>query len=252
MMSDDEAQAGEQLTAPDADAATPADQAGETEERAAAPDERAAAPDERAESADAGAGATDVMDEEPVSGPVRARGGGVRGLPGRAARGAGRIRPRWRIASLAVLVVLVAGAGFWDASLASQRSQAQDTLNAENAAMAAATTDVGQILSYDYQHLSADLAQASRDTTGEFNSQFAVLATELISPAAAQQHTITKATVPDVSVVSATGNQVVVLAFVDQSTTDKSQPKAQKNVSQVKVTMQNIGGRWLVEQFQAL
>jgi Mce-associated membrane protein len=188
--------------------------------------------------------------DEPVAGPARGR--GLWGLPGRAARGAGRIRPRWRIVSLAVLVVLVAGAGFWDASLASQQSQAQNTQNAESAAMAAATTDVGQILSYDYQHLSADLAQASRDTTGEFNSQFAVLATELISPAAAQQHTITKATVPDVSVISTTGNQVVILAFVDQTTTDKSQTKPQKNVSQVKVTMQNVGGRWLVEQFQAL
>jgi Mce-associated membrane protein len=227
MMPDDEAQAGDELTAPD------------TSDEGPAP-------------ADAGAGATDVMDEGPVSGPSGARDRGVRGLPARAAQGAGRIRPRWRIVSLAVLVLLVAGAGFWDASLASQQSQTQQTQNAENAAMAAATTDVGQILSYDYQHLTADLAQASRDTTGEFNSQFAVLATELISPAATQQHTITKATVPDVSVVSATGNQVVVLAFVDQSTTDKSQPKAQKNVSQVKVTMQNVGGRWLVEQFQAL
>ena len=79
-----------------------------------------------------------------------------------------------------------------------------------------------------------------------------MLASELISPAATQQDTITKATVPDVSVISSTGNQVVVLVFVDQSTTDKTQKKAQANVSQIKATMEDVGGRWLVEQFQAL
>jgi Mce-associated membrane protein len=191
-------------------------------------------------------------DEQASPGPAQARARGVRALPGRVSSSAGRVRLRWRIVSLTVLVLLVAGVAVWDASLVSQQSRARNTQNAENAAMAAAKTDIEQILSYDYRNLSADLAKASSDTTGEFNGQFAVLASELISPAAAQQHTITKATVPDVSVISSTGNQVVVLVFVDQSTTDKAQQKAQQNVSQVKVTMQDVGGRWLVEQFQAL
>lgn len=197
---------------------------------------------------------TSARDEPETALSLRAeaRARGVLALPGRISRGAGRIPLLWRVVSLVVLVLLVAGSGAWDASLASQESQTRNTQSAENAAAAAATTDIEQILSYDYRDLSADLSRAIGDTTGEFNGQFTVLASQLITPTATQQHTITTATVPDVSVISATGNQVVVLVFVDQSTTDKTQTKAQKNVSQLKVTMENVGGRWLVEQFQAL
>jgi Mce-associated membrane protein len=53
-------------------------------------------------------------------------------------------------------------------------------------------------------------------------------------------------------VVSATADQVVVLLFVDQSTTNKTQQQPQQVASQVRVTMQQAGGRWLVAQFQAL
>jgi Mce-associated membrane protein len=222
-------------TVPDSEATAP-------DEQAIAADEETVAPDEDAEAAE----------EDAAPDSARSRRRGVFAIFGRVSRGAGRVPLGWRIVSLVVLVLVVAGVGVWDGSLASKQGRVQDTQNAENAAMAAAKTDIEQILSYNYHSLSADLDQASKDTTGEFNSQFAVLASELISPAATQQDTITKATVPDVSVISSTGNQVVVLVFVDQSTTDKTQKKAQANVSQIKATMEDVGGRWLVAQFQAL
>jgi Mce-associated membrane protein len=177
---------------------------------------------------------------------------GILGLPGRASRRAGRMRPRWRATSMAVLVMLVAGSAAAAASLAGRQRDDAAAQRAQTAAMAAATTEIGQILSYDYRDLNADLARAASDTTGEFNGQFGVLSGQLIGPAAAQEHVVTKATVPDASVISSTGGEVVVLLFVDQSTTNKTQKKAQQNVSQVRVTMENVGGRWLVEQFQAL
>jgi Mce-associated membrane protein len=173
-------------------------------------------------------------------------------LPRRASRRAGGLALRWRVTSMAVLGVLVAGTAVTSGFLVVKVRHDQATQSAENAAMAAAATDIGQILSYDYRHISTDLARANSDTTGEFSGQFGVLAGQLIGPAAAQQHTVTKATVPIASVISSSGNEVVVLAFVDQSTTNKSQAKPQQNVSQVQVTMEDVGGRWLVERFQAL
>ena len=202
---------------------------------------------------------TAVAEEQPVSETAEHRSSlllslarGVVRLPGRASRGAGRLRLRWRVILMAVLVVLVAGSAAEAASLATQQSNHTAEQSAQNAAMAAATTDIEQILSYNYRDLSADLTKASSDTTGEFNGQFGVLASQLIGPTAAKEHTVTKATVPDASVISGSGNQVVVLLFVDQSTTNDKQKKAQENVSQVRVTMENVAGRWLVEEFQAL
>jgi hypothetical protein len=45
---------------------------------------------------------------------------------------------------------------------------------------------------------------------------------------------------------------VVVLLFIDQITTSKAQSQPQQVASQIQVTMERAGGRWLVAQFQAL
>ena len=176
----------------------------------------------------------------------------VRGLPRRAVARAGELPRGRRITAAAVLGVLVAGVAATAVRLAVQAHDDAAVAAARTIALAAARTDIRQILSYDYRSISADLARARSDTTGEFRGEFAVLASQLIGPAAAQQHTITWATVPAASVVSATADRVVVLLFIDQNTANKAQPQPQQVASQVRVTMQRAGGRWLVAQFQAM
>lgn len=166
-------------------------------------------------------------------------------------RGAGRVPGAVRVILALVLALLVAGAGLLAYFEAAKVSTAQATQQEENAAMAAAKTEIAQVLSYDYRNLNADLAQATADTTGTFAGQFSVLEGQYIQPVATQQHTVTKAIVPEAAAVSSSGNQVTVLVFIDQSTTNKSQSKAAKNASQVRLTMENVNGRWLIEQFQA-
>lgn len=198
--------------------------------------------------ADGPAGPAVERREEPVTGLA----GGLRMLPRRAALRAGLLAPRWRITSIAVLGVLVAGAGLTAARLAAEARHGDAVTRARTAALAAATTDIRHILSYDYRSIHSDLARARNDTTGEFRGEFGVLASQLIGPAAAQQHTITWATVPHAAVVSATADQVVVLLFIDQRTASRAQPQPQLTASQIQVTMQRAGGRWRVARFQAL
>lgn len=153
---------------------------------------------------------------------------------------------------MAVLGALVAGATV-SAVLLGMAAHHDDVVSRTSAAArAAAAAEMPQILSYDYRSINSDLARASGYTTGEFRQQFSTLSSQIIAPAAIQQQTVTKATVPNSSVVSATADQVVVLLFVDQTTTSKAQRQPQPVASQVRVTMKQSGGRWLVAQFQAL
>lgn len=172
--------------------------------------------------------------------------------PRRIAQRAGRVPRRWRTGIVAVLAVAVVGVGVGDGILAAQASGNTTTQADRDAAVAAAKTEIGQILTYNYKTLSADLARASADTTGQFGGEFKVMAGQMIGPQAAQQQTVTKAVVPVAAAVNSSGNQVTVLVFVDQSTSNKQQPKPQVNASQLRVTMQKVNGRWLVEQFEAL
>lgn len=173
-------------------------------------------------------------------------------LPRRWAGRAGRLPLRWRVTAVAMLGAAAAAAGVAAAGLAAAAHRDDAVARASAAARAAASADIRQILSYDYRRIGADLARARADTTGEFRGEFGLLASQLIGPAATQQRTVTRASVPDAAVISATPDQVVVLLFVDQVTTSKPQPQPQRADSQVRVTMQRVGGRWLVAQFQAL
>ena len=153
---------------------------------------------------------------------------------------------------MAVLAVLAVAVGVTADRLAVHAQHDDAVAQARTAALAAAKTELPQILSYDYRSIGSDLATARADTTGQFRGEFNLLASQLISPVAGQQHTVTRATVPDAAVVSATADQVVVLLFIDQSTTSKKRQQPQQEASQVRVTMERSGGRWLVSQFQAL
>jgi Mce-associated membrane protein len=204
-------------------------------------DELTAAGDQAAGAAEATAGADEAT-----------AGAGNVSLPRRIALRAGRVPAAWRITIVVVLTLLVAASGVAAGILDTQTSNDTATQQERDAATAAAKTEVPQILSYNYKTLSADLARASADTTGQFSGQFGVLAGQLIGPNATKQQTVTNAAVPVAAAVDSSGNEVTVLVFVDQSTTSKQQPKAQKNASQLRVTMQKVKGRWLIEQFSAL
>lgn len=185
--------------------------------------------------------------------PARQRGSLRRALSPRAlSQRAGRVGTGWRVAWTVVLVVLVAGVGTGCWLLHGSVAGNQDSQGDSAAAVAAAKTETQQLLSWNYKNLTANTAQGMADTTGEFAGEWKTLVSEYIAPGVKDEDTVTVAKVSDVAPISVNGNEVSVLVFLDQSTTDKKDTKAQVDQSQLQLTMEKVGGKWLIERFEAL
>jgi Mce-associated membrane protein len=122
-------------------------------------------------------------------------------------------------------------------------------------AVAAARIAAHDLLSYDYRTIDTDIARAKSETTGEFASQYASTAAQLLAQAK-QVRAIVQAKPSTPGVITATGNQVVVLVFVDQLSVKEvagsRTPTTRIDQSRVRMTMTRVGDRWLVSQLAAL
>jgi Mce-associated membrane protein len=147
----------------------------------------------------------------------------------------------------AVVVALAVAAGVLGWKWHQAAALAQD----RKAASTAARTAVADVLSYDYRTLDADLARGQRGLAPGFRQEYARVVATSVRPVAVKQQVVTTATVPAVSVVSATRGSVEVLMFVDQLTTS-TEAKNVVNVSRVQVTMVRSGDRWLVSELRAI
>jgi Mce-associated membrane protein len=146
------------------------------------------------------------------------------------------------------------------AILGLQYRDAVRTDNARTAAMAAAEKAAPVIFSYDYRHLDQDFAKAEALLTGSFRDQYAKTTQTVVKPTALQYQGVVQAVVakpanggaPAVSVVSASPDQVVVLAFIDQSTTSTRVNGTQVDQNRVLLTLTNTPKGWLVSGVDAL
>jgi Mce-associated membrane protein len=136
-------------------------------------------------------------------------------------------------------LLLAVGAGFlkWqDASVRdSDRARIESAQVAEDSAIA--------LLSYRPDTVEQDLGSARNLLTGDFKNQYTSLTTDVVIRAKQQQISAV-ATVPAVASVAANPNHAVAPVFVNQTVivgTDTA--------STVKVTMDNIGGHWLISAF---
>jgi Mce-associated membrane protein len=157
-------------------------------------------------------------------------------------------RRRIAIALASALIVVLAAAA---ATLGWKLHQAAALAQDRKAASTAARTAVVNILSYDYRTLDADLARGQQGLAPDFRQEYARVTATSVRPVAVRQQVVTTATVPAVSIVSATRESVEVLMFVDQLTTSADQ-KNVVNVSRVQVTMVPSDGRWLVSALRAI
>jgi Mce-associated membrane protein len=123
---------------------------------------------------------------------------------------------------------------------------------ARDQAVAAAHDNAEAILSYDYRHLDANFAAARATLTGGFARDYKVTTTKLVRPGAEQYHVVVKAEVAAQSVVSATADQVVVLLFVNQTTTSTRLDGPRVDLNRVRLTLVKVDGRWLVNKVVAL
>ena len=161
------------------------------------------------------------------------------------------IRTGRRAIVTAVLAVALIAAAAVGAIFAVQYRDAIRTDHARTAAIAAAERAAPVIFSYDYRHLDQDFAKAEAHLTGSFRSQYAKTTQTVVKPTALQYHGVVRAIVAKpsdgsaaaVSVVSATPDQVVVLAFIDQSTTSTRVTGTQVDQNRVLLTLTHTSQR---------
>lgn len=139
----------------------------------------------------------------------------------------------------AVLIAALAGAGY----LGWQVWQQQQVERAGQAAQQAAVAYAAVLTSIDTAKVDENFTQVLDGATGEFKDMYSKSATELrqlLIDNKASAHGV----VLESAVQSATKDKVVVLLFVDQSVSNTHVPDPRIDRSRIKMTMENVDGRW--------
>jgi Mce-associated membrane protein len=144
----------------------------------------------------------------------------------------------------ALALLLASAAGF----LKWQDGSARDAAMARTESVRAATDSTIALLSYKPDTVEKDLDAARGRLTGTFLSAYTSLTHDVVIPGAKQKQISAVATVPAAASTSATGNHAVVLLFVNQ-TVIIGQDVPTNTASSVRVTLDKVGGRWLISQF---
>ena len=143
------------------------------------------------------------------------------------------------------LVFLLASAAGY---LKWQDGTAREAQAARVGSVQAATDSTVALLSYRPDTVETDLDAAKSRLTGTFLDAYTKLTHDLVIPGAKQKQISAVATVPAAASTSATATHAVVLLFVNQSViVGKSAPT--NTASSVRVTLDKLGARWLISQF---
>lgn len=144
-------------------------------------------------------------------------------------------------------LLLAIAAGLLKGQDASERdadiARAESVRAAKDAALA--------LLSYRADTIEKDVAAARSRLTGGFSEAYAQQARDVLIPHATAKGVSAVANVPAAASVSAAQNTAVVLVFVDQTVTTAASPPAEGAMS-VRVTLDKVGGRWLVCKFETV
>ena len=144
----------------------------------------------------------------------------------------------------ALALLLASAAGF----LKWQDGSARDAAVARAESVRAATDSTIALLSYKPDTVEKDLDAARGRLTGTFLNAYTSLTHDVVIPGAKQKQISAVATVPAAASTSVTENQAVVLLFVNQ-TVIIGQDAPTNTASSVRVTLDKVGGRWLISQF---
>ena len=104
------------------------------------------------------------------------------------------------------------------------------------------------LLSYQPDTVEADLAAARGRLTGTFLDSYTSLTRDVVIPGSKQRQIAAEAKVPAAASVSATGNHAVALLFVNQTVTVRDDTPT-STASSVRITLDRVGGRWLISGF---
>jgi Mce-associated membrane protein len=146
---------------------------------------------------------------------------------------------------LPVLAFLLASAAGY---LKWQDGSAREAQTARVESVQAAIDGTVALLSYRPDTVEKDLAAAKSRMTGTFLDSYTKLTQDVVIPGAKQKQISAVATIPAAASSSATPTRAVVLLFVNQSVI-VGQGAPTSTASSVRVTLDKVGGRWLISQF---
>lgn len=152
---------------------------------------------------------------------------------------------RLRLVAAAVLIVLLTAAGVegWFVFQRHQRDAAA------SAALDAAKEFTVKLANIDPDAVDQTFTDVLDGSTGRFHELYAQsgeqLRQALIDNAAAAHGTVIEA-----AVKSASKDKVEVMLFVDQSVYNNKLPQAQLDRSRIVLTLDKVGGRWLVSDIE--
>jgi Mce-associated membrane protein len=147
---------------------------------------------------------------------------------------------------LPVLALLLAGVGGY---LKWVDGTARASQQAQHESVTAASESTVALLSYQPDTADKALDGARDRLTGNFRDAYTSLIHDVVIPGAKQKNISAIATVPAAASVSATESHAVALIFVDQTITVGNDAPS-STASAVKVTLDKVGGRWLISEFQ--
>jgi Mce-associated membrane protein len=167
----------------------------------------------------------------------------------KSAKNAPRRRIAWtRVLALAVLpglaMLLAVGAGYLKWVDGSARGSAA----ARDETVKVATDATIAMLSYKPDTVEKDLGAARDRLTGHFKDAYTSLTHDVVIPGAQQKKITAVANVPAAASVSATQSHAVVLVFVNQTILMGNDPPT-STASSVRITMDKVGDRWLISEF---
>jgi Mce-associated membrane protein len=146
---------------------------------------------------------------------------------------------------LALLLAMAAGFLKW------QDSSIRDADIARIESVAAAKQTTVALYSFRPDTIEKDVEAARDRLTGGFRETYTQVTRDVLIPTAKERQVSAVAGVPAAASVSASENHAVVLVFVDQTVTGGTSPPAD-TVSSVRVTLDKVGGRWLISGFDTI
>jgi Mce-associated membrane protein len=143
---------------------------------------------------------------------------------------------------LALLLALGAGVLKWqDSSIrADQVARIESTQAAKDATV--------RLLSYRPDTVDKDLGAARELLTGDFKNAYTSLTNDVVIPGAKQKQISAVASVPAVAPISADPQHAEAVVFVDQTVIVGNDAPTSTN-SSIKVSLDNVDGRWLISKF---
>jgi Mce-associated membrane protein len=119
---------------------------------------------------------------------------------------------------------------------------------ARSQSVSAAKDSTVAVLTFRSDTVDRDVAAARERLTGGFLDTYNQRTQQELIPNAKQRRVIATASVPAAASESATANHAVVLLFVTQTVRIGDAPRADTG-SSVRVTLDKIGERWLISDF---